>query len=86
MQYRVAGRRFNRRLGPVWKEKGRPPAGFYTKRTANEALQAVLTDARRGELKLPDAAGEARTYGDACEEFLRYAEKERGCSSSTVGD
>lgn len=70
--YRVAGRRFNRRLGPVWREKGRPPEGYYTKKKANEALQAILTDARRGELALPDPVRDSRTYGDACEEWLRY--------------
>jgi integrase len=86
MQYRVAGRRFNRRLGPVWKEKGRPAAGYFTKRAANEALQAVLTDARRGELALPDPVGAIHTYGEACEEFLRYVEVEKGRSSSTVKD
>lgn len=86
MQYRVAGRRFNRRLGPVWKEKGRPPAGYFTKRLANEALQAVLTDARRGDLKLPEPEDTARTYGDACDEFLRYVESDKGRTSSTVKD
>ena len=62
-----------------------PPADF-TKRLANEALQAILTDARRGQLKLPDPEDKARTYGEACDEFLRYVESERGRSSSTVND
>lgn len=83
-RYRVAGRRFNRRLGPVWKERGRPPEGYYTQRKAKEALQAILTDARRGELSIADHVGNAHTYGDACREFLRYAEDEKDCAPSTV--
>lgn len=86
MQYRVGGRRFNRCLGPVWKEKGRPPSGYFTKRLANEALEAVLTDARRGDLVLPDPRDEVKTYGDACDEFLRYVEHEKARTSSTVSD
>lgn len=86
VQYRVSGRRFNRRLGPVWREKGRPPEGYFTKRKAREALQAILTDARRGELPIPDSARDSRTYGDACEEWLRYIETEKDNAPSTLGD
>jgi len=86
MQYRVDGRRFNRRLGPVWREKGRPPAGWYTKRKANEALQAVLTDARRGELALPDPVRDSRTYEEAVAEWLRYVEQDKDRSPGTVRD
>jgi hypothetical protein len=85
-RYRIDGRRFNRKLGPAWKEKGRPPAGFYTERKAQEALQAILTDARRGKLAIPDPVRDARTYSDAVEEWLRYVEHERGNSPNTVYD
>jgi integrase len=80
-KWRVEGRQYKKRLGPVWTERGRPPTGYYTKRTAQEALQALLTDARRGAL--PDPVGGAHTYGEACEDFLRHAEI-RGCSFSAV--
>lgn len=86
LAYRVNGRRFKRRLGPAWREKGRPPKGYYTKRKAEEALQAILTDARRGELPLPDPVAETHTYGDACRELLRYVQDEKGRSESTVRD
>ncbi|UJA20582.1 site-specific integrase [Thermoleophilia bacterium SCSIO 60948] len=76
----------NRRLGPVWTERGRPPEGYFTKRTAEAALQALLTDARRGELAGPDPVGASRTYAHACEEFLRYTEQDRDRSASTVRD
>lgn len=85
VQYRVAGRRFNRRLGPVWREKGRPPDGYFTKRKAQEALQAILTDARRGELPIPDPVRDSKTYSEACAEWLRYVE-DNGRSASTIKD
>jgi integrase len=84
MRGRIAGRRFNTRLGPVWKERGRPPDGYYTKRKAQDALHAFLTDARRGEVADPIRTD--RTYGDAVREWLRYVENERGRSPSTVRD
>jgi hypothetical protein len=77
MQYRVGDRRFNRRLGPAWGERGRPPEGYFTERKAREALQAILTDARRGELPHLDPVGDGHTYGDACREWLRYVEDEK---------
>lgn len=84
-QYRVGDRRFNRRLGPVWTERGRPPEGYFTKRKAKAALDAILTDARRGDLLVDDPEA-TRTYGDACAEFLRYVEHEKDRSPSTVRD
>jgi integrase len=86
VQYRVGDRRFNRRLGPVWNERGRPAGGYFTKRKAQEALQAILTDARRGELPYADPVGDGHTYGDACREWLRYVEHEKGGSPSTARD
>ncbi len=38
-KYRVPdGRQVQKKLGPAWTERGRPPAGWFTKRTA-EAWQ-----------------------------------------------
>jgi hypothetical protein len=45
---RPDGRQVERKLGPAWTSNGRPPAGYYTRRAAEEALQAILTDLRRG--------------------------------------
>jgi hypothetical protein len=36
-----------KRLGPAWRERGRPPEGHFTRKTAEAALQEILTDARR---------------------------------------
>jgi len=86
LRYRVGDRRFNRLLGPAWMERGRPPNGYFTKRSANEVLQALLTDARRGALPHADPSTGDQTYGDACWEYLRYIEREKRRSSSTVRD
>ena len=49
VKYRLPdGRQVHRKLGPVWTGKGRPPHGWFTRKTAQAALQAILTDARRG--------------------------------------
>lgn len=51
LKYRLAdGRQVKRRLGFAWIERGRPPSGYFTQRMAEETLQAILTDARRGTL------------------------------------
>src|SRR3954447_14005748 len=50
-RYRLPdGHQFQRRIGYAWKGKGRPAEGWYTKRTAQEALDSILVAARRGEL------------------------------------
>jgi len=50
LKYRQAdGQQVQKLLGAKWTERGRPPAGYYTDKTAEQALQAVLADARRGQ-------------------------------------
>jgi integrase len=86
LRYRLAdGRHVQKLLGPAWTERSRPPTGYYTKRTAEEALQQVLADARRGTL--PDShARSGRTFDDACSEWLRYVEHEKQRAPSTLKD
>ena len=86
MKYRTAdGRQVMRRIGPQWTDRSRPPAGYYTRRTAEEELQTTLSDARRGTL--PDSQPRSgRTFGDACDEWLRYVEHERQRRPSTLRD
>ena len=83
-KYRLDGRQVQRRLGPAWAERGRPPAGHHTRRTARAALEALLTDARRGVLDGQRRSG--ATFGEAVEEWLRYVEHDRGRRRSTVRD
>ncbi len=84
-KYRLpGGRQVQRRLGPAWTERGRPPAGYFTKRTAEAWLRDVLDEARRGTL--PGMVRTGATFADAAAEFLRYAEHDRACKPSTLSD
>lgn len=84
-KYRLPdGRQVQKKLGPGWTQRGRPAAGYFTKRTAQAWLDETLATARRGEL-----AGMVRTgttFSQAAEEWLRYVEQERACKPSTVTD
>jgi integrase len=51
---------------------------------AEEELQEVLTDARRGELDAPITTGV--TFADATAEWLRHAAQDRACKASTLTD
>ncbi|HEU4973973.1 MAG TPA: tyrosine-type recombinase/integrase [Baekduia sp.] len=82
-KYRLPdGRQCQRRIGPAWTSRGRPAAGFFTKRTAEAWLADVLDQARAGTL--PGMVRTNATVADACAEWLRYSEQERGCSPGTM--
>jgi len=84
-KYRLPdGRQVQKKLGPAWTERGRPPAGYFTKRQAEDWLRGVLDEARRGTL--PGMVRTGATFADAAAEFLRYAEQDRGCKASTLRD
>lgn len=70
-------------LGRAWTEKGSPPAGYLREREAKEALEALLTDARRGALRRMKVRV---TFADVAAEWLRHGEHERGWKRSTVVD
>ncbi len=82
-KYRLPdGRQVQRKLGPAWSERGRPPAGYFTKRLAEGWLRETLDEARRGTL-----AGMVRTgatFADAAAEFMRHAEQDRTLKPSTL--
>ena len=80
---RPDGRQVERKLGPAWTGNGRPPAGYYTARTAEEALQAILTDLRRG---VGGSDGTRATFADAATEYLRFVEHVRQVGAVTVKD
>src|SRR6516165_3584236 len=83
MKYRLPDRRqVQKKLGPAWTERGRPPAGYFTKRLAEDALQETLHEARRGVL--PGMVRTGATLADAAAEYLRYIEHDRGRKPSTV--
>src|SRR3954447_10016591 len=84
-KYRLPdGRQVKKRLGPAWTERGRPAAGYFTKRTAESWLRDTLDEARRGTLQGMVRTG--ATFADAAEEWLRYVEHERACKASTLDD
>jgi integrase len=84
-KYRLPdGRQVQKKLGPAWTERGRPPAGYFTKRTAEAWLRDTLDAARRGTL--PGLVRTGTTFADAAEEWLRYVEHDRDCKPSTLAD
>jgi integrase len=84
-KYRLPdGRQVQKKIGPAWSDRGRPAAGYFTKRTAEAWLRDVLDQARRGTLTGLVRTG--ATFADAAAEYLRYAEQDRGCKPSTLRD
>jgi integrase len=82
-KYRLPdGRQVQKKIGAAWTERGRPPAGYYTKRLAEGWLRDVLDQARRGTL--PGMVRTGATFADAAAEYLRYIEHDRGRKPSTV--
>jgi|SRR5579875_1721629 len=81
--YRVpSGRQRQKLIGPVWVGRGRPPAGHYTRRSAEEWLRDHLDAIRRGTS--PESIETGVTFAQAAEEYLRFAEQDRGCKPSTI--
>jgi len=78
------GRQVQRKIGPAWRERGRPAAGFFTKRTVEAWLADVLAEARRGEL--PGMVHTGATFTDAAAEFMRWLECDRQRKPSTLRD
>ena len=82
-KYRLpGGRQVQKKLGPAWTERGRPPAGYFTKRLAEDWLRDVLVSARRGTLAGQVVTG--ATFADATAEWLRYVELDRQRKPSTL--
>ena len=82
-KYRLPdGRQVEKKIGPAWTERGRPPAGYFTKRTAEDWLRGVMDEARRGTL--PGMVRTGATFADAAAEWLRYIEHDRQRKASTA--
>jgi integrase len=72
-----------KRLAPAWTGRGAPPEGFMRKRDAEMALEALLVDARRGQLQ------QTRTglrFEDVAEDWFKRGCFERDWSASTRVD
>jgi len=84
-KYRLPdGRQVQRKLGLAWTGRGRPAAGHFTKRLAEDWLRDTLDEARRGTLVAPVRTG--ATFADAAAEWLRYVEHDRDVKPSTLTD
>lgn len=63
------------KIGPAWTGRERPPAGYVTKRLAEDWLRGVLDQAPRGTS--PGMVVTGATFADAAAEYLRYVEHDR---------
>jgi integrase len=70
-------------LGPNWTGKGKPPAGHFRRREAEQALQELLVKARAGQAS---RLRSGVSFRDAAEEWMRHGETERGLKPTTVID
>jgi len=70
-------------LGRAWTGKGAPPLGFLRRRDAQALLDALLVDARRGQVR-QERTG--LTIKDVAEEWFERGRFERDWSASTQVD
>jgi integrase len=73
-----------RRLGRVWSKRTRPPAGYLTRAQAEARLAAIL--AGDDALVNVEPARPVVTFGQACDEHLRYLEDDRQRKRSYLND
>jgi len=84
-KYRLPdGRQVQKKLGPAWTGRGRPPAGYFIKRLAEDRLRSVLDEARRGTI--PGMVRTGVMFSDAAAEWLRFIEEDRERKPSTLVD
>ncbi len=85
-KWRDAAGQHQRVLGKVWTGRGRPADGYLTRRGAQEVLDQILADARRGQLLAPARPTGGVTFAEAAAEWLRYVEHDRQRRPSTLRD
>ncbi len=76
-------RQVNKLLGPEWPDGGPPPPGYFDRRTAQAALEAILTDARRGHMEVVRTGV---SFERLAQEWLAWGEHERGWRRATLVD
>ena len=81
----AAGKRLQRRLGPAWLKRSRPPEGFLTRAQAEIELEEILSG-RNAAVKVEPRPGDDVTFRQACEDWMRYAEFDRKRRPSTIRD
>jgi integrase len=78
------GRQVQRRLGPAWTGRGRPAAGYLSRRAAQAVLDELLAQARSGTL--PGMVRTGVSFAQASGEWLRWQEHDRQRKQSTLDD
>ena len=81
----VDGRRLQRRLGPVWSKRSRPPQGYLTRAQAELRLAEMLAGRDPGVEVEPPPGAEV-TFAQASQEWMRYVTVDRKRRPSTVRD
>lgn len=71
------------RLGPAWTERSLPPAGWFTKKTAEAELRRILTAAEHEPISVVEPSS-MPTFAVASERWLRFIEHDRKRKRSTV--
>lgn len=77
----ATGRQHEKRLAKEWNHAGAPPPGYMRRKDANGALQAILTDARRG---LVEQVRTSVTFGFVAEEWFENGKLERDWTPATI--
>lgn len=78
------GKHIHRRVGPAWTQRGRRPAGHYTKQTAEKWLRDKLRQADDGTLAGLVKTG--RTMTQLADDYLAHLERDRATKPSTLRD
>src|SRR4051812_6116771 len=76
-------RQVNKLLGPEWPDGGPPPPGYFDRRTAQAALEAILTDARRGHMEVVRTGV---SFERLAQEWLASGEHGRGWRRAPLVD
>src|SRR2546430_51501 len=70
-------------IGPAWTARGRTPDGYFTRRSAQAALDAHLTNLRRGDATPTRTKA---TFGDAAEHWYTHRSHSENWKPSTMRD
>jgi integrase len=76
------GRQIQKKLGPAWTRRGRPPPGYLNRSSAERWLSATLEQIRFRTT--PPLAGTRASFRAAADEWLRYVEHDRVRKATTV--
>jgi integrase len=82
-KWRDGAGQHKRVLAQLWEGKGPPPPGYMRAKEASAALQAILTDARRGQI---EEARTGLTFAVLAQEWLAFGIRERDWKPSTLSD